>query len=72
MDPEILTRRAEIARAIDGQTLCGLLQQTAQRFADRPALSEPVPARDEVPVQDRPGGRPAARPARPGGRGGRP
>jgi hypothetical protein len=54
LDPEILTRRAEIARAIDGQTLCGLLQQTAQRFADRPALSEPVPARDEVPAQDRP------------------
>ena len=65
MDPEILTRRAEIARAIDGQTLCGLLRQTAQRFADRPALSEPVPARDEVPVQDRPAAAPPPGPAGP-------
>ena len=63
MDPEILTRRAEIARAIDGQTLCGLLGQTARRFAGRPALSEPAPARDDFPERDQPGAAPPPGPA---------
>ena len=40
MDAEILTQRAEIARAIEGQTVCGLLELAAREFADRPALSK--------------------------------
>ena len=69
MDPEILTRRAEIARAIDGQTLCGLLELTARDSPCRPALSEPVPARDVMACSTGgSGSRPAAaRPGRPGG-----
>ncbi len=46
MDAEILTQRAEIARAIEGQTVCGLLDLAARQFADRPALSEPAGAGD--------------------------
>lgn len=47
MDPEILARRAEIVRAIEGQTVCGLLEEAAREFAGRPALSEPArPATD--------------------------
>lgn len=38
MDAEILTQRAEIARAIEGQTVCGLLELAASQFASRPAL----------------------------------
>ncbi len=68
MDPEILTRRAEIARAIDGQTLCGLLAHTAQRFARRPALSEPAPARDDLPERDQPAAAPPPGPAGPAAR----
>jgi hypothetical protein len=30
LDAEILTQRAEIARAIEGQTVCGLLELTAR------------------------------------------
>ena len=43
MDAEILTRRAEIARAIEGQTICGLLELAAREFAGRPALSASRP-----------------------------
>jgi len=46
LDAEILTQRAEIARAIEGQTVCGLLELAARQFADRPALSEPAGAGD--------------------------
>jgi hypothetical protein len=30
LDAEILTQRAEIARAIEGQTVCGLLELAAR------------------------------------------
>jgi len=43
LEPEILARRAEIARAIEGQTVCGLLERAAREFAGRPALSESLP-----------------------------
>jgi len=43
LDAEILTRRAEVVRAIEGQTICGLLELAAREFAGRPALSEPAP-----------------------------
>lgn len=46
MEPEILARRAEIARAIEGRTVCGLLELAAREFAGRPALSEPATAQD--------------------------
>jgi long-chain acyl-CoA synthetase len=46
LDAEILTRRAEMARAIEGQTICGLLELAAREFAGRPALSEPAQGRD--------------------------
>ena len=42
LDAEILTQRAEIARAIEGQTICGLLERAARQFARRPALSQPA------------------------------
>jgi len=41
LDAEILARRAEILRAIEGQTVCGLLEVAAREFAARPALSQP-------------------------------
>jgi long-chain acyl-CoA synthetase len=52
LDAEILARRAEIARAIEGQTICGLLELAAREFAGRPALSEPAPAAGPVPPED--------------------
>ena len=56
MDAEILTQRAEIARAIEGQTVCGLLDLAARQFADRPALSEPAGAGDaDQPERNRAG-----------------
>lgn len=56
MDAEILTQRAEIARAIEGQTVCGLLELAARQFADRPALSEPAGAGDaDQPERNRAG-----------------
>jgi long-chain acyl-CoA synthetase len=56
LDAEILTQRAEIARAIEGQTVCGLLELAARQFADRPALSEPVGAGDaDQPDRNRAG-----------------
>jgi long-chain acyl-CoA synthetase len=56
LDAEILTQRAEIARAIEGQTVCGLLDLAARQFADRPALSEPAGAGDaDQPERNRAG-----------------
>lgn len=56
MDAEILTQRAEITRAIEGQTVCGLLELAARQFADRPALSEPAGAGDpDQPERNRAG-----------------
>ncbi len=56
MDAEILTQRAEIARAIEGQTICGLLELAARQFAGRPALSQPPgPGDAGQPGRDRAG-----------------
>jgi long-chain acyl-CoA synthetase len=46
LDAEILSQRAQIARASEGQTICGLLELAAREFAGRPALSEPARGRD--------------------------
>lgn len=54
MEPGILARRAEIARAIEGQTVCGLLELAAREFAGRPALSESLSEPGPGPLLWRP------------------
>ncbi|MFC4590030.1 AMP-dependent synthetase/ligase [Sphaerisporangium corydalis] len=40
-DPRVLAERSEIEREIAGQTICGQLKLTAERFPDSPAYSDP-------------------------------